>query len=165
MQIMEIKMRTKQELLAQIAELQAKVEAMPDDQPTGRVIGIAHKEETFVVWADGSVSENLLDSHHKCVKQGKVFYDKQPALDFARYEQLTQEMRVITAKYEPCDWQNKGTKKYFICYSFHTSEWCEEYFSGHKNIGAIYCSKSGALLEWVNSLSASDQEILKWGEL
>lgn len=34
---MGINMRTKQQLLAQIAELQAEAESLPDDQLTGRV--------------------------------------------------------------------------------------------------------------------------------
>jgi hypothetical protein len=40
-------MNTKKELLTKIAELQAKVYAMPDYQPTGRVLEIVHKAEVF----------------------------------------------------------------------------------------------------------------------
>lgn len=160
-------MNTKKELLAKIAELQSKVDAMPDDQPTGRILkNTPHEAPIFLTCVDGGTSRlNITGCYAEYVAQGRTFYDELSAKNFARYERLIQRMRQIAAQHPPCDWSDKKQKKYNLGYSFHTYKWREECFSGYKKIGTIYTSKRGALLEWVNSLSTSDQEILKWGEL
>jgi endonuclease/exonuclease/phosphatase (EEP) superfamily protein YafD len=167
MQIMEINMKNKQELLAQIAELQAEVERLPDDQQTGRVLdSITNQDPVFIACIDGGASRLTITSRYvDCVKQGRVFHTEKSALNFARYEQLVQKMRVVAAKYEPCDWDSETQKQYNLTYSSYIDEWREDFALGNKTVGIIHCSKSGALLEWVKSLSASDQEILKRGEL
>jgi hypothetical protein len=94
-----------------------------------------------------------------------MFYDELSAKNFSRYERLIQEMRVVASQYDPCDWSDTEKEKYFIGYSPYTDEWHEYVNCRHKKVGAIHCSKKRALLKWVKSLSASDQEILKRGEL
>ena len=160
-------MSTKQEMLTKIAELQKQIEAMPDDQLTGRVLNNStHQDNVFLTCVDGGASRlNITSRYVDCVKQGRVFHDRQSAQNFARYEQLIQEMRVISSQHASCDWGNVNQDKYMLAFSNCTNKWCEEFIFEYKNVGVIHCSTSGALLEWVNSLSASDQEILKWGEL
>jgi hypothetical protein len=119
-----------------------------------------------VCCVDGWVTKNTTaDVVLGCVKQGRVFHTEKSALNFSRYEQLVQEMRVVASQHASCDWGNVNQDKYMLAFSNCTNKWCEEFIFEYKNVGVIHCSTSGALLEWVNSLSASDQEILKWGEL
>lgn len=126
----------------------------------------ANQYQVFITCVNGWVAGlKIADISERCVKQGRVFYDEESAQKFSRYEQLTQEMRVVAAKYELCDWRDTCREKYTIGYSYHNSKWCEYAVASYIVVGSVYCAKSGALLEWVNSLSASDQEILKRGEL
>ena len=106
---MGINMRTKQQLLAQIAELKAEVEAMPDGRLTGRVLdSITNQDPVFIACIDGGASRLTITSRYvDCVKQGRVFHAEKYAQNFSRYEQLIQEMRVVAAKYEHCDWDNE----------------------------------------------------------
>lgn len=113
-------MTTKQELLDKIAELQAKVDAMPDDKPKG----VPRDDERYwlLTWSGCAPSVWTNDPvDFARLKRGDVYLTEEAAKRADDKRILLKELRDF-ADFEP-DWSDEWQVKYYLVYDHMGEEW------------------------------------------
>lgn len=122
-------MTTKKELLDKIAELQAKVDAMPDDKPARPrgMPALQHEvKEEQEVWLayDAPVPFRFSydGSSNNCLWRGELFLTEEDCQIHIDRQKVTQELREMAYPFVP-DWNDADQKKWCLYYDYRIADW------------------------------------------
>lgn len=128
-------MTTLSELQADLAALQAKIEAFEKVKEWPSI-----GNNYFCIMSNGEIDTSEWCDHivdRGRLEMGNVFLTREEAELEVKRRKVTVKLKAIAAKYPPCDWKNRQETKYGIFYDYRSGTWQRGEFISYQYQGQI----------------------------